>query len=126
MACPFCQRIESGDVTYEDGSAVAFPDGRPVTPGHTLVVATRHEPSFLRLTEAEAGDVWRLARRVCEDLQRQYEITGFNLGINVGGAAGQTIPHVHMHIIPRHEGDGRAARGRLRELAPEQLRDEES
>jgi diadenosine tetraphosphate (Ap4A) HIT family hydrolase len=121
-ACPFCERIARGEVAHSEGSAVAFPDGYPLTQGHTLVVPRRHEPDYLALTDEETADMWRLARVVCRDLQEREGADGFNIGINVGRAAGQTVPHVHLHVIPRFEGDTDDPRGGVRWIVPSRAR----
>ena len=117
--CPFCSRIASGDVTAVSEHAVAFPDGFPVSRGHTLVVPRRHVPSVYDLTEAEQADVWRLAARVRARLAAELAPAGFNVGLNDGPAAGQTVPHAHVHVIPRYEGDVPDPRGGVRWVIPE-------
>jgi len=120
--CPFCERIRGGAVSWSEGTAVAFPDGFPLTEGHTLVVPRRHEADLLALSGEEAADLWTLARRVCVELQATLGADGFNVGVNVGTAAGQTVPHVHLHVIPRYEGDCDDPRGGVRWIVPSKAR----
>lgn len=118
MTCPFCERIAARDVTEQNDLAAAFPDGFPVSDGHTLVVSKRHEADFFQLTPAEHEDILKLARLVQERLSKTGDVDGFNVGVNVGEAAGQTVPHAHMHIIPRRVGDVENPRGGVRNVIP--------
>jgi diadenosine tetraphosphate (Ap4A) HIT family hydrolase len=116
--CPFCQRLEAGDVSLTAGAAVAFEDGYPVAEGHTLVVPARHEPDFFALSEIEQADVWALVTLVRQALVERLRPAGFNIGINSGRAAGQTVDHAHMHVIPRFTGDVEDPRGGIRRVLP--------
>jgi diadenosine tetraphosphate (Ap4A) HIT family hydrolase len=122
VACPFCARISGGEATYEHRSVVAFPDAFPLTKGHTLVVPLRHVESYVDLEETETADMWKLARVVCDDIIEAQGADGFNIGLNVGEAAGQTIPHVHLHVIPRFHGDTDDPRGGIRWIVPSKAR----
>jgi diadenosine tetraphosphate (Ap4A) HIT family hydrolase len=117
-ACPFCGRIEAGSVELRSTFAVAFPDGFPVSPGHTLVVPTRHQTDFFALSAGEQEDLWRLVAEVRQDLQERLSPNGFNIGLNDGEAAGQTVGHAHIHLIPRFQGDVPDPRGGVRLLFP--------
>lgn len=107
--CPFCDQIDAGDVTAETEGAAAFPDANPVAAGHTLVVPKRHEADFFSLDPGEQDAVWALVRRVKDDLEDEHDPDGWNLNLRVGSVAGQTVPHAHVHVIPRGRGGGRAA-----------------
>jgi len=120
--CPFCARIATGEVIGEEGTAVAFPDAVPVTRGHTLVVPRRHEPDLLGLSTQELDDMWHLARRLCTELAAELGADGFNLGVNVGRAAGQTVAHAHLHVMPRYLGDTGDPRGGVRWIFPSSAR----
>lgn len=120
--CPFCERIARGEVTFAEGAAVGFPDAVPVTRGHTLVVSRRHEPDLLALSAKELDDMWRLARHVCAVLAEDLQADGFNLGVNVGRAAGQTVPHAHLHVMPRFAEDTDDPRGGVRWIFPSSAR----
>ena len=119
VGCPFCELIGLGEVEFSEGSCVAFADAFPLSPGHTLVVPHRHEPDYFGLTGEELSDLWRLARAVCDGLREKHSPDGFNLGLNVGRAAGQTIDHVHLHVVPRYDGDAADPRGGVRRILPE-------
>lgn len=98
---------------------LAIRDGYPVSPGHTLVIPRRHVASFRDLTPDEWADAHLLIRRLSADLQAaDPTITGFNLGINDGADAGQSIFHCHIHLIPRRHGDHPAPRGGVRGVLP--------
>jgi diadenosine tetraphosphate (Ap4A) HIT family hydrolase len=117
--CPFCLRIVGGDVEWSGGDAVAFPDGFPITPGHTLVVPRVHCDDLFALPAATRRQVWDLVEVVREALAEQYAPDAFNIGANVGRAAGQTIGHAHVHVIPRFVGDVDDPRGGVRWVVPD-------
>jgi diadenosine tetraphosphate (Ap4A) HIT family hydrolase len=112
--CPFCARLASGEITAGEDLAAAFPDGFPVSPGHTLVVPRRHVSDFFQLTAEEQGTVWRLVAAMKERLDQERAPAGYNVGINVGAAGGQTVWHAHVHVIPRYPGDVEDPRGGVR------------
>ncbi len=120
--CPFCARIAAGDLVAANDLAAAFPDGFPLTDGHTLVVPRRHEPDFLALTAAEQTAILGLLAEIVAVLARARRPDGYNLGVNVGGAAGQTVPHAHLHVIPRYVGDSEDPRGGVRWIIPSRAR----
>lgn len=117
--CPFCARIRSGAVTIDSELAAAFADTRPLTPGHHLVVSRRHEPDFFALHVDEVHAMLRLTFDLQTQLANQLQPDGFNMGVNVNPAGGQTIPHVHLHLIPRYHGDVVDPRGGIRWIIPE-------
>jgi diadenosine tetraphosphate (Ap4A) HIT family hydrolase len=117
--CPFCARIRENDVTEADELVVAFPDGFPVSLGHMLVVPRRHVLGLRDLTSREQAALMELAQRVETRLDGELQPDGYNLGINDGAAAGQTVDHVHLHVIPRYAGDLPDPRGGIRWLFPD-------
>lgn len=116
--CPFC-RPAAGRVRRETAHAQALLDGFPVTPGHTLVVPRRHVASLFELTETERAAVWALVAEVRAALVAEFQPDGFTVGLNDGPAAGQTVPHAHVHVIPRRTGDVPDPRGGVRRVRPE-------
>lgn len=122
MSCPFCLRIDAGDFATSNTGAVSFPDAHPLTRGHVLVVPRRHIVALEQFTQDELDDVWRLGTSLCLKLQQELATTSFNLGINLGRAAGQTVEHVHLHVIPRYDGDVDDPRGGIRWVIPERAR----
>jgi diadenosine tetraphosphate (Ap4A) HIT family hydrolase len=97
---------------------VALLDGYPVSPGHTLVVPVRHVSDFFELTTAEVASVAELVSAMKERLDRGYAPDGYNVGVNVGTAAGQTVFHVHIHLIPRYAHDVPDPVGGVRNVIP--------
>ena len=119
MDCPFCQRLASGDVTEANAQAVAFTDAYPVAAGHTLVVPRRHVASVFDLAAEEYAALWALVAVVRARLATGPGALDFTLGVNDGAAAGQTVGHAHVHVIPRRAGDVRDPRGGVRWVLPE-------
>ena len=116
--CPFCV-ISRETVIAQSRHAVAIPDRYPVNRGHTLVVSKAHVKSLFDLDNEAEADLWRLVAKVRSDLQSQLNPDGFNIGLNEGRAAGQTVEHAHVHVIPRFEGDVADPRGGIRWVLPE-------
>ena len=117
--CPFCRKIGSGDVLFSNGMAVAIPDGFPLNPGHALVVPKRHVRDFFDLSQTEQEGIWSLVPLVRSHIDEQHSPSGYNLGLNIGESAGQTVDHAHLHIIPRYKGDVSDPRGGVRWVLPE-------
>jgi diadenosine tetraphosphate (Ap4A) HIT family hydrolase len=102
----------------ENELAFAFYDGFPVTLGHALVVPKRHVASFFEITGEEQSALFDLVGRVRELLLAERAPDAFNIGINDGVAAGQTVLHLHIHLIPRYAGDTDDPRGGVRWIMP--------
>ncbi len=116
--CIFCE-MDPARVIAREGPCYAVYDGFPVSIGHILIIPNRHVASFRELTEEEWIAVHKLANELSNQLrERDKTIDGFNLGINDGEAAGQTIFHVHVHLIPRRKGDVENPRGGVRHVIP--------
>ena len=115
--CPFCH-LDPARVLEENELASAFADAFPVSPGHTLVVPRRHASDFFELSQAELGAVFRVLLRMRCRLADEHHPSGFNVGVNIGEAGGQTVPHVHVHLIPRFPGDVLDPRGGVRNVIP--------
>jgi diadenosine tetraphosphate (Ap4A) HIT family hydrolase len=120
--CPFCERAETKVVIARNELAVAFPDAFPLSKGHTLIVPLRHEADCLRLSADEQQALLSLTRSVRRRLDRKHSPDGYNIGMNVGHAGGQTIDHVHLHVIPRYAGDVPDPRGGIRWVLPAKAR----
>jgi diadenosine tetraphosphate (Ap4A) HIT family hydrolase len=116
--CPLCERLAKGASVESNALAAAIPDGFPVSQGHTLVVPRRHEADVFRLNADETRAVLELVGQVRDRLARELKPDGFNIGINVGAAAGQTVAHAHVHVIPRKKGDVEDPRGGVRWVVP--------
>lgn len=113
--CPFCGDLDSGAICLND-LAVAIPDGYPVSPGHTLIIPRRHVAGCFDLRREEVQAVFDRLKEVRERLDQEHRPDGYNIGINVGTAAGQTVFHVHMHLIPRYVHDVPNPRGGVRHV----------
>lgn len=117
MDCIFCKKIEEKkECLFENELAFAFFDGFPVNKGHTLIIPKRHVKTFFDLTKEEVAAMKELADKVKEYLDKEYHPDGYNVGLNCGEAAGQTVMHCHMHIIPRYVGDIENPRGGVRNI----------
>lgn len=108
----------------ESAAVAAFADGFPVSPGHTLVVPKQHVEDLFALEAADFAAVWALVAEVRALLLEGVSPPpdGFNVGVNAGAAAGQTIDHAHVHVIPRFAGDMDEPRGGIRKVIPERAR----
>jgi diadenosine tetraphosphate (Ap4A) HIT family hydrolase len=98
--------------------AIAFFDGFPVTPGHSLIIPRRHITSFFEATKEEQAALFDLVAEMRQLLLTERNPDGFNIGINDGAAAGQTVMHLHIHLIPRYAGDTEDPRGGVRWIMP--------
>lgn len=116
-ACPFCSP-NSRRVVAENRYAFAMLDGFPLSKGHTLVIPRRHIGSVFEASRKEITAVWTLIEQIRTGLMRTDSPAGFNIGLNDGPAAGQTVPHLHIHIIPRYAGDVEDPRGGVRWILP--------
>jgi diadenosine tetraphosphate (Ap4A) HIT family hydrolase len=113
--CPFCS--PDGKL-FENELAYAKLDKFPVNPGHLLIIPKRHFADFFLTTEEEKGAMMSLLDRAKRYLDDSHAPAGYNVGINVGEVAGQTIMHVHLHLIPRYRGDLERPRGGVRGVIP--------
>lgn len=115
--CPFCPPQER-ETLDSHPLALAIADSFPISQGHSLIVPRRHIPSFFDLTLEERLAILELLDRVKRLLDRRYAPHGYNIGINDGPSAGQTVMHLHAHIIPRYGGDMDDPRGGVRWIFP--------
>ncbi|TKS57085.1 HIT family protein [Mesohalobacter halotolerans] len=115
---PFFERLEPKEQVGELASCFAFKDKYPVSKGHSLVIPKRVVSSYFDLTFKEQSACWFLVNLVKAELQKTHQADGFNIGINSGIAAGQTVMHCHIHIIPRYQGDIKNPRGGIRGIIP--------
>jgi diadenosine tetraphosphate (Ap4A) HIT family hydrolase len=118
VTCPFCD-LPPQRIVRRSEKCVAFADAYPVSPGHTLVIPERHVRSFFETSAEEKAGLFRLLEWCRNDLSARYAPAGFNIGINDGQAAGQTVMHLHVHLIPRYAGDKKDPRGGIRWIFPQ-------
>lgn len=116
---PFFEKLEPKKQVGEMASCFAFRDKYPVSKGHSLVIPKRIVSDYFDLTFKEQSACWFLVNLVKTELQKTHQPDGFNIGINSGEAAGQTVPHCHIHIIPRYKGDMENPRGGVRGVIPD-------
>ena len=117
--CIFCN-LEASRIEDENELFLVINDLYPVTEGHTLIIPKRHVPSFFELTDEEQTSFLEMLHLQKQKLASMDEtITGFNVGINDGEDAGQTVMHCHIHLIPRRNGDMENPRGGVRGVIPE-------
>jgi diadenosine tetraphosphate (Ap4A) HIT family hydrolase len=116
--CPFCQ-LGLEMIRWQNAYGIAFADIFPVSPGHTLVIPRKHVNSLADLPLDEYLGLWSLVAEARSALEGQTGAEGFTIGVNDGLAAGQTVPHAHIHIIPRFMGDVPDPRGGIRWVIPD-------
>ena len=115
--CIFCN-IEQERVLAENELCFAIRDGFPVSDGHTLIIPKRHVDNYFDLTDEEVMAMHKMLKELKAQLDEELSPDGYNVGVNVNEAAGQTVFHVHMHIIPRYKGDVENPRGGVRGVIP--------
>jgi diadenosine tetraphosphate (Ap4A) HIT family hydrolase len=119
--CPFCHR-DPARVLGEDALTVIYKDGFPVSPGHLVILPTRHFATLFEATEAEQLALLQALARAKAMLEESHHPDGYTIGINHGPAGGQTVPHLHIHLIPRYTGDREEPRGGVRWVLPEKAK----
>jgi diadenosine tetraphosphate (Ap4A) HIT family hydrolase len=121
MRCPFCHP-EASRVIWEGELARALWDAFPLSEGHALVVPKRHVASWFEATAAEQAEMLAGLERARLAVLARCAPDGFNIGVNDGAAAGQTVPHLHAHLVPRFHGDVADPRGGVRWVLPARAR----
>jgi superfamily II DNA or RNA helicase/diadenosine tetraphosphate (Ap4A) HIT family hydrolase/HKD family nuclease len=118
MSCPFCL-IDPSRIAFSNDLVIAIWDGFPVSPGHLLVIPRRHALTWLDLSSAEKSAIWSAIDQGQTVISERFRPDGFNVGFNERTAAGQTVFHFHLHIIPRYAGDVVDPRGGVRHVIPD-------
>jgi diadenosine tetraphosphate (Ap4A) HIT family hydrolase len=113
--CPFCGKPE---MVIENELAFAHYDSYPVNPGHCLIIPRRHVAEYFQATAEEKAAIWALVDEMKIIIDRDYTPSGYNVGVNVGVTAGQSVPHIHIHMIPRYKGDVENPKGGVRGVIP--------
>jgi len=119
--CPFCL-LDPARILAEDDLVVVYKDGFPVSPGHTVIVPRRHFATLFEATPEEQSALLAALGRARDLLEASHRPDGYNIGINHGKAGGQTVPHLHIHLIPRYLGDKQDPRGGVRWVLPDKAR----
>jgi diadenosine tetraphosphate (Ap4A) HIT family hydrolase len=120
--CPFCNIEKTADksrIVYQDDTWIAIYDNYPVSQGHVLLIPKRHVETFFNLNMIELGSLGVTIGIIKMILDKKFHPDGYNIGANCGEAAGQTVMHCHIHIIPRYKGDMDNPRGGVRGCIPE-------
>jgi diadenosine tetraphosphate (Ap4A) HIT family hydrolase len=117
--CRFCVKKPGRRLIVEGNYGFAAWDRHPASEGHFLVIPYRHFASYFDIDDDERDELWRLvaeAKVICDE---KYNPDGYNIGINVGHWAGQSIHHLHIHVIPRYKGDVENPKGGVRGVIPQ-------
>ncbi|MCB1864812.1 MAG: HIT family protein [Chromatiales bacterium] len=117
--CRFCQRKSGRRVMIEGQYGFAAFDRHPASEGHFLVIPHRHFASYFDINDAERDELWSLVAQGKAMVDEKFRPDGYNIGINVGKWAGQSIPHLHIHVIPRYKGDVENPKGGVRGVIPD-------
>lgn len=115
--CIFCNPDKESIILRNDHGYARY-DGYPVSLGHLLIIPYRHVSSLFELLDDELVGLWSLVKAGKEFLDVKYHPAGFNVGVNIGEAAGQSVFHVHIHLIPRYRGDVENPKGGVRGVIP--------
>lgn len=121
-SCPFCAVAGEERVFHAGELVFALWDGYPVSPGHALVIPRRHVAGWFDASPDEQAALMHGLEIARAAILERYKPDGFNIGINVGEAAGQTVFHLHVHLIPRYAGDVDDPRGGVRHVIPTKAR----
>jgi len=118
--CIFCKLLINSPhkIIKQNNTFFAIYDEFPVSDGHVLLIPKRHVESFFDITKDEQDDFFELIKNVKEIVDRKFNPDGYNIGINEGRAAGRTIDHLHIHLIPRYKGDVEDPVGGVRNVIP--------
>lgn len=116
IPCPFCSEQLRNRIILQNDTFQAVYDLFPVSAGHILIIPKRHITSFFDLTNKELEDFYSMLQISRVKILEEYSPDGYNIGINDGPAAGQTIPHLHIHLIPRFVGDDKHPEGGVRKI----------
>ena len=119
--CPFCV-LDPARILAEDEFTVVYKDGFPVSPGHTVIIPKRHFPSLFDATQEERTALLAALDQAKALLDERHRPDGYNIGINHGPAGGQSVPHLHIHLIPRYLGDKQDPRGGVRWVLPDKAK----
>lgn len=117
--CPFCNPDSQRELIVESATAYAIYDKFPVNNGHALIIPKKHCSDYFDLNFKEQSACWFILNKTKQIVSKKFNPDGFNVGVNINLAAGQTVPHVHIHLIPRYGGDVKNPRGGVRNVIPD-------
>jgi len=113
--CVFCR---SRNIVIENELAFADYDTYPASPGHSLIITKRHVAEYFQATTQEKAAIWALVDEMKIIIDKEFKPDAYNIGVNIGKTAGQSVPHIHIHIIPRYQGDVDNPQGGVRGVIP--------
>ncbi|MBM3712519.1 MAG: HIT domain-containing protein [Actinobacteria bacterium] len=116
--CIFCNPASDRELILESATAYAMYDKFPVNDGHSLIIPKKHCSSYFDLNFRDQSACWFILNTVKKIVSERFKPDGFNIGININSSAGQTVPHVHIHLIPRYKGDVENPTGGVRNVIP--------
>jgi len=117
--CVFCEQfIPNRNPLFENKLAIAYFDEFPVSKGHIIIITKRHAATFFDITNEEQIAIIELLNKCKKYIDKKYHPDGYNVGLNCGESAGQSVMHIHMHLIPRYNGDVENPRGGVRGVIP--------
>ena len=119
--CPCCT-LPHDRIIDSNEMGFVIRDGFPISPGHTLIIPKRHVGSFFEIFLEERDALLDLLDQAKKVIAKELSPDSFNIGINDGPAAGQTVPHLHIHLIPRFKGDQEDPRGGVRWIIPKKAK----
>lgn len=119
--CPFCD-LSYDRIIHASENGIVMRDGYPISRGHSLIIPKLHYRDFFSLPEHIRKELFQLIDIAKAELDDELNPNGYNIGINSGRAAGQTVPHLHIHLIPRFTGDMDDPRGGVRWIFPEKAK----
>ena len=120
MSCDFCN-ISTNRIIFDSESFFVIEDGYPVSAGHLLIILKEHKTDFFNLTNDEHSELNKMILKAKELIEKNHKPDGYNIGMNCGESAGQTVMHFHCHIIPRYKGDTENPRGGVRGAIPDKM-----
>ncbi len=118
LNCIFCN-LEKERIVTESDAVVAIYDIFPVSEGHMLIIPKKHFKDYFEVDQQTRDELWKLVDECKRIVDKKFKPDGYNIGINCGEAAGQTVMHLHIHLIPRYKGDIKNPRGGVRGVIPE-------
>lgn len=116
QSCFFCD--EHDFITENELAYARYDKDYPVSPGHCLIITRRHVAEYFQATAEEKAAIWALVDKMKKIIDEEYNPDAYNIGVNIGEAAGQSVPHLHIHMIPRYKGDMEDPRGGVRGVIP--------
>ena len=119
--CPFCH-LDTNRILAEDELTVVYRDGFPVSLGHCVIIPRRHFATLFEANEAEQAALFKALAHARDIIDKFHQPDGYNIGINHGQAGGQSVAHLHIHLIPRYRGDKEDPRGGVRWVLPDKAK----